>query len=261
MESGIWIILTYYTVGYAPAASRFFSIILGVCGGSLDGIRSLLFYRGPWKNAGRCKHSRNLHIIVDDLQPWMKWAYYLSPMSYGQNTIVIVEFLDPRWSLPNVDLRFAGTSAGKELLKARGMFTEEHWYWICVITLFGFSLFFNLCFILININTGIITPEQDNKRGMVLPFKPLSLLFDHEMRSQGVEETRLQLLRDVNGAFRPGVLTDLMGVSGAGKTTLMDVIAGRKMAGYIEEDIKVSGYPKNQETFARVSRTTSILHM
>ena len=38
----------------------------------------------------------------------------------------------------------------------------------------------------------------------------------------------LQLLNGISGAFRPGVLTALMGVSGAGKTTLMDVLAGRK---------------------------------
>lgn len=74
-----------------------------------------------------------------------------------------------------------------------------------------------------------------------------------EMKTQGVEESRLQLLRDVSGAFRPGVLTALVGVSGAGKTTLMDVLAGRKTGGYIEGSITVSGYPKNQATFARVS--------
>lgn len=74
-----------------------------------------------------------------------------------------------------------------------------------------------------------------------------------EMREQGVTEEKLQLLREVTGAFRPGVLTALMGVSGAGKTTLMDVLAGRKTGGYIEGDIKISGFPKNQETFARIS--------
>lgn len=39
----------------------------------------------------------------------------------------------------------------------------------------------------------------------------------------------------------------------ASKTTLMDVLAGRKTGGYIEGDIRISGYPKVQETFARIS--------
>lgn len=73
------------------------------------------------------------------------------------------------------------------------------------------------------------------------------------MKQQGVTEDRLQLLVDVTGAFRPGVLTALVGVSGAGKTTLMDVLAGRKTGGYIEGNISISGYRKKQETFTRIS--------
>ena len=73
------------------------------------------------------------------------------------------------------------------------------------------------------------------------------------MRQKGFTQKNLQLLHDITGALRPGVLTALMGVSGAGKTTLMDVLAGRKTSGTIEGEIRIGGYPKVQETFARVS--------
>ncbi|KAI3761584.1 hypothetical protein L1987_52004 [Smallanthus sonchifolius] len=113
-----------------------------------------------------------------------------------------------------------------------------------------------------DISSSISNPSGASKKGMVLPFTPLAMSFNNmnyyvdmpsEMREQGLTENRLQLLQDVTGAFRPGVLTALMGVSGAGKTTLMDVLAGRKTGGYIEGDIRISGFPKKQETFARIS--------
>lgn len=73
------------------------------------------------------------------------------------------------------------------------------------------------------------------------------------MKAQGVSDDRLELLKGVSGIFRPGVLTALMGVSGAGKTTLLDVLAGRKNSGHIEGNITISGYPKKQDSFARIS--------
>ena len=84
-------------------------------------------------------------------------------------------------------------------------------------------------------------------KGMVLPFDPLHLTF-HDLNyyvdlPKGVStdpeklgpkaaviggKDVLQLLNQCNGSFRPGILTALVGSSGAGKTTLMDVLAGRK---------------------------------
>eukprot|EP00208_Stichococcus_sp_RCC1054_P006723 CAMPEP_0206141786 /NCGR_PEP_ID=MMETSP1473-20131121/14100_1 /ASSEMBLY_ACC=CAM_ASM_001109 /TAXON_ID=1461547 /ORGANISM="Stichococcus sp, Strain RCC1054" /LENGTH=1124 /DNA_ID=CAMNT_0053536477 /DNA_START=231 /DNA_END=3601 /DNA_ORIENTATION=+ len=111
-----------------------------------------------------------------------------------------------------------------------------------------------------------------DQSGMVLPFTPLNLSFHHlnyyvplskdvaEAESKKLNnrigqhdgKDMLQLLRDCSGSFRPGILTALVGSSGAGKTTLMDVLAGRKTTGVIEGDIRVSGHPKVQKTFARV---------
>lgn len=73
------------------------------------------------------------------------------------------------------------------------------------------------------------------------------------IRDKGFKEKKLQLLQDITGVFRPGILTALMGVSGAGKTTLMDVLSGRKTGGVIQGDIRVGGYPKVQQTYARIS--------
>lgn len=67
------------------------------------------------------------------------------------------------------------------------------------------------------------------------------------MKAEGFTQDRLELLKGVSGSFRPGVLTALMGVSGAGKTTLMDVLAGRKTGGYVEGEVTISGYPKKQK--------------
>jgi len=68
----------------------------------------------------------------------------------------------------------------------------------------------------------------------------------------GANKKPKQLLREVSGYARPGEMTALMGSSGAGKTTLMDVIAGRKTVGTIEGDILVNGQPKDPHVWPRL---------
>ncbi|KAJ6386193.1 hypothetical protein OIU77_029209 [Salix suchowensis] len=82
---------------------------------------------------------------ADDIELWMRWGYYLSPIMYGQNAISINEFLDNRWG--NLTGSPHESTVGKSLLKERGFFTDEYWYWICVGVLLGLSLIFNFLFI------------------------------------------------------------------------------------------------------------------
>ncbi|KAG2502384.1 hypothetical protein JM16_009853 [Phytophthora kernoviae] len=57
-----------------------------------------------------------------------------------------------------------------------------------------------------------------------------------------IPKESLELLNDINGYAVPGSIAVLMGSTGAGKTTLMDVIAGRKPGGKIAGKIMLNGY-------------------
>ncbi|RYQ94578.1 hypothetical protein Ahy_B08g089516 isoform A [Arachis hypogaea] len=326
VEVGIWVVMTYYVIGFDPSFERFIKqYFLLAC---INQMASALFrFMGA---VGRNLIVANtfgsfalLAVMVMggfilsrvDVRKWWLWGYWISPMMYGQNAIAVNEFLGNSWKHvpPN-----STEPLGVKVLKARGIFPEAHWYWIGVGASIGYMLLFNLLFPLalhfldpfgkpqaliseealaernsvrndhiIELSSGrsgasgyksngrsvssrtlsarvgaINGTDRNRKRGMVLPFTPLSITFDEirytvdmpqEMKAQGIVEDKLELLKGISGAFRPGVLTALMGVSGAGKTTLMDVLSGRKTAGYIQGQITISGYPKKQETFARIS--------
>ncbi|XP_030503175.2 pleiotropic drug resistance protein 3 isoform X2 [Cannabis sativa] len=227
-------------------------------------------------------------IIPQPSMPvWLKWGFWFSPLTYGEIGLSVNEFLSPRWQ----KMLTTNTTIGQETLMSRGLNFDGYLYWISVGALFGFAILFNVGFILAlsffkspksssgaiisqeklsqlqrtgvhqKEDSNVWTPKTDECK-MVLPFTPLTMVFQDvqyyvdtplEMKERGFSEKKLQLLADITGSFRPGVLTALMGVSGAGKTTLLDVLAGRKTIGYIEGDIRIGGYPKVQETFARIS--------
>ncbi|KAL6296586.1 hypothetical protein ACE6H2_004728 [Prunus campanulata] len=327
VECAVWVVMTYYVIGFDPNIERFFKqYLLLLC---LNQMASGLFrFMGALGRniivANTFGSFALLAVLVmggfilsrEDVQKWWLWGYWVSPMMYGQNAIAVNEFLGKSWSHvpPN-----STESLGIMVLKSRGVFIEPYWYWIGVGATIGYIFLFNFFYTLalqyldpfgkpqailskealaektsdrtgdsielssrgknssdsrnesrrsvssrtLSARVGSITEANENrKRGMVLPFEPLWITFDEityavdmpeEMKTQGVTEDRLQLLKGVTGAFRPGVLTALMGISGAGKTTLMDVLAGRKTGGYIEGNITISGHPKKQETFARIS--------
>lgn len=63
---------------------------------------------------------------------------------------------------------------------------------------------------------------------------------------------KLQLLKVISFYVEPGKLTALMGGSGAGKTTLMDILAFRKTIGVIRGDIMANGRRIRKQSWSRV---------
>uniref|UniRef100_M8ALM4 Pleiotropic drug resistance protein 5 n=1 Tax=Aegilops tauschii TaxID=37682 RepID=M8ALM4_AEGTA len=316
VEAGVWVVLTYYVMGFAPSAGRFFRQFLAFFATHQMAMALFRFLGAILKSmvvANTFGMFVQLIIFIfggfiiprGDIRPWWIWAYWASPMMYSQNAISVNEFLASRWATPNNDPTIDAPTVGKAILKSRDLFTGDWGFWLSIGAVIGFTILFNILYLLAltylspSGRSNTLVSDEENENGTnkeqmseasvsstmpssipmvstgakeatnrptqsrtTLPFQPLSLSFNHinywvdmpaEMKEQGFTESRLQLLSDISGAFRPGVLTALVGVSGAGKTTLMDVLAGRKTSGAIEGSITLSGYPKKQETFARIS--------
>lgn len=301
LEAVVWSCAVYYTVGFAPAAERFFRfmLLLFVLHQMALGLfRMIATLARDMIIANTFSSAALLAIFLlggfivpkDMIKPWWVWAYWVSPLSYAQDAVAVNEFTATRW----MKTHSAGnTTVGQSILNLHNLPTNGGWYWKGLGILLLYSVIFNgiVTIALAYLNplkkaqaiipidnsgdndlqdggqdkestTNATSIKIEKKTGMILPFQPLTMTFHNvnyyvdmpkAMKERGAPEKRLQLLSDVSGVFSPGALTALVGSSGAGKTTLMDVLAGRKTGGYIEGDIRISGYLKEQRTFARIS--------
>ncbi|KAL3663569.1 hypothetical protein V7S43_011456 [Phytophthora oleae] len=108
------------------------------------------------------------------------------------------------------------------------------------------------------------TPRAEAKREISIPvtqpagtsFIPVTLAFKdlwYSVADPTNPKATIDLLKGVSGIASPGTITALMGSSGAGKTTLMDVIAGRKTGGQIRGDILLNGHPATELAIRRAT--------
>ncbi|GAB9466632.1 Atp-binding protein [Globisporangium polare] len=92
--------------------------------------------------------------------------------------------------------------------------------------------------------SATVTPIQKLVRENI-SVTPVTLAFNdlwYSVPDPSNPKESIDLLQGVTGFAAPGTMTALMGSSGAGKTTLMDVIAGRKTGGKIKGDIFLNGH-------------------
>ncbi|CAH0475178.1 unnamed protein product [Peronospora belbahrii] len=213
------------------------------------------------------------NIILADLIPdyWV-WMYWFSPISWALRSNMLSEFSSDRYTDEESRTKLESFSISQG--------TEYIWFGIIVLVIYYFVFTtlngMALHFIRYEKYKGVTvkaltdkTEEVDNVyvkvntpgaadgkggNGGGLPFTPSNLCvkdLEYFVTLPSGEEK--QLLCGITAHFEPGRMVALMGATGAGKTTLMDVIAGRKTGGRVVGDIIVNGEPKDPAYFSRIT--------
>eukprot|EP00189_Rhodosorus_marinus_P009860 CAMPEP_0184740756 /NCGR_PEP_ID=MMETSP0315-20130426/3753_1 /TAXON_ID=101924 /ORGANISM="Rhodosorus marinus, Strain UTEX LB 2760" /LENGTH=1400 /DNA_ID=CAMNT_0027210617 /DNA_START=206 /DNA_END=4408 /DNA_ORIENTATION=+ len=227
-------------------------------------------------------------IPLARVRPYFVWIYWISPLQYCFRGLAYNEFVGLEFTCSEDELIPAGNSnipvedrrcpveSGESYIENNYQFPPGvNWTGYALIYIWGVSFLYLIGIVLLanrqkyrwrkktivkfeNVDKTAAVEvdaiadsveesltEQRNFQQAWLTWNGINYFVDYKGEKK-------QLLRDVSGYAVPGKLCALMGSSGAGKTTLMDVLARRKTAGDISGEILVNGFAQGM-SFGRMS--------
>ncbi|KAJ3094849.1 hypothetical protein HDU96_001449, partial [Phlyctochytrium bullatum] len=100
---------------------------------------------------------------------------------------------------------------------------------------------------------GLIHPETSSE-GLEVVYDDLGYEIDL-VKTEGRKKVpfKRSILKNVSGYFRPGRFTAIMGASGAGKTSFLNVIAGNAKVGTVSGSLLVNGTPVTGSQIRKLS--------
>uniref|UniRef100_H3H5U7 ABC transporter domain-containing protein n=1 Tax=Phytophthora ramorum TaxID=164328 RepID=H3H5U7_PHYRM len=221
-------------------------------------------------------------ITKDQIPDYLIWIYWINPMAWGVRALAVNQYTDSSFdTCVYNDVDYCANynmTMGEYSLTTFEVPTEKFWLWYGMVFMAASYVFFMfLSFISLEYHRheapenvtldsnnkgeasddyGLIrTPRSSPTGGETLlsvapdrekHFVPVTVAFKdlwYTVPDPSNPKDTIDLLKGISGYALPGTITALMGSSGAGKTTLMDVIAGRKTGGKITGQILLNGHP------------------
>ncbi|TKY54311.1 Pleiotropic drug resistance protein 3 [Spatholobus suberectus] len=217
LDAIVWTSVTYYVIGYSPEITRQFLLLVTLHMSSTSMCR---FLASVFKTDVAATTVGSLVLVLmflfggfilprSSLPWWLRWGFWLSPLSYGEIGITLNEFLAPRWQ----KIQEGSITVGREVLSSHGLNFDSNFYWLSVGALLGFTILFDFGFVLaltyikqpkmsralvskkrlsqlkgreksnsvelksVTVDIGHTSRENQSTGKMVLPFKPLTISF------------------------------------------------------------------------------------
>ena len=276
----------YWMTNFAPDVGRFFFFCLVVyctdllCGAAFRfisySVRNMFVAQqidGPC--VGLFMVFGGFLITYGAMPRWLIWMYWLSPFAWAVRSIAIMEFSAPRYTHQE-EIQY---------LSGWDIQTDFAYTWAGIGYLLGLFVFFTMLGAIqikykrneVTVGTKRRLDLEDEESGRLnsrnsannieqkisigdtdnasndLPFHPVTVVWRNLSYTVTLKNKKQKrLLTNISGYCEPGEMTALMGSSGAGKTTLMDVICGRKTEGVMDGEILVNGQPKVESAFRKL---------
>lgn len=214
------------------------------------------------------------YTVQPDVIPdyWI-WLYYGNFFAWALRGLAVNEFASGKYDAPS---GVPGVTVGEDILKRFGFsdldgnaYSSAWAGWsICFSLLWCVVSLVLSTYFLLNVRfatgkaLGNVSEDEsddnddddaDDSQEVAIPFQKVDLTFQ-DIRytvQSSVGDERLELLKGIDGLVEAGKMTALMGSSGAGKTTLMDVLALRKSSGEIEGEVRLNGHLQEPLSFRR----------
>ncbi|CAK4715208.1 unnamed protein product, partial [Aphanomyces euteiches] len=213
-------------------------------------------------------------IFKNDIPNYLIWLYWINPISWGMRALAINQYTASTFqvcSYRGVEYceRSNGKKMGPAVLAQFGMPSDRAWIWYCLIYMVVlYVVFVAMSFVSLEYfrhenghgaggahGDDQTTDSDDNSLDdKATAYEKAPGTPPHSQGTNGSVAIEVQSFTPVTLAFKdlhyfvpnptkgePDL--ELIKGSGAGKTTLMDVIAGRKTGGKIVGDILLNGYP------------------
>lgn len=214
-------------------------------------------------------------IVAPSVIPnYYSWLYWWNPFAWAYRSVIVNNFRSYTNSTyinaPHMGVPAGNYTEGELILWGWGFRTPDNLPFGDSWVAYGFAYlvpYTLLCALLIGIGlkyvridgrrskTEAVVEDSnvDDSDSFDVPFTPVNLTFDHicyEVPASTGSST-LKLLNNVTGMLKSGRMCALMGSSGAGKTTLIDVLALRKSSGTITGEVRLNGFLQEKNSFRR----------